>query len=65
MILDHNKFVRPLSMKAPSPQLAESEIIDGLVKNPLSFFTGLTEKLGDHFTFKIGDLEIKDRKSVV
>jgi cytochrome P450 len=45
-------------MKAPSPQLAESEIIDGLVKNPLSFFTGLTEKLGDHFTFKIGDLEI-------
>lgn len=45
-------------MQAPSPEIAESEIIDGLVTNPLSFFTGLTEKYGDHFMFKIKDLEI-------
>lgn len=45
-------------MKAPSPEIAESEIIEGLVTNPLPFFTGLTEKIGDHFMFKIRDLEI-------
>lgn len=45
-------------MKAPSPALGESEIIDGLLTNPLSFFTDLTGILGDHFYFKIKDLEI-------
>ena len=44
-------------MKAPSPEIAESEIIEGLVTNPLPFFTGLT-KIRHHFMFKIRDLEI-------